>query len=65
MRIELYSRRTLLGGKRWFFRIRAANGEIVAQSEGYHNRSDCRATAQLLRAEAAEAEIFCAEGGKA
>lgn len=25
----------------WRFRLRAPNGEIIAASEGYHNKQDC------------------------
>ena len=32
----------------WYFRLRARNGEIVAQSEGYHNKQDAIDTARLL-----------------
>lgn len=31
-----------------YFRIRAANGEIIAQSEGYKNRGDLLSTIALL-----------------
>lgn len=48
MKIELYSRITLLGRK-WFFRIRASNGEIIAQSESYSRKVDAIATAQSIR----------------
>lgn len=44
MRILVYKARGLLG-QRWRFRILAANGEIVAQSEGYSRRIDCWETA--------------------
>lgn len=63
MRIELFSRRSLLGRKSWYFRVRATNGEIVAQSEGYRNRSDARTTAQRLREGVSEAAIHCGDGG--
>lgn len=57
-RIEIFAGETE-DGKRWYFRIkRIANGQIVAQSEGYHNRSDCRRTAMELRQGLAAAEIF-------
>lgn len=42
-------RRLTLWGPRWFFTIRAANGEKIAQSEGYTRREDCEATASLFR----------------
>ena len=61
MRIEMFSRLSLRG-KRWYFRVRADNGEVIAQSEGYHNRGDARSTAQRMRDELAKASIFCASG---
>jgi hypothetical protein len=32
---------------RW--RLRAANGEIIAASEGYHNLKDCKDTIEQVR----------------
>lgn len=58
--IQIFSRRTLRG-KRWFFRVRAANGKTIAQSEGYHNRADCLGTATLLRARLFDAVIQAPE----
>lgn len=58
MRIEIFSRRGLLG-KQWYFRVKARNGEIIASSEGYRNRQDCRQTAFLLRDGLAAATIHC------
>ncbi|HKU52417.1 MAG TPA: YegP family protein [Nitrospira sp.] len=29
---------------KWYFRVKADNGEIIAQSEGYYNRGDCYRT---------------------
>ena len=56
MKIELYSRVTLLGRK-WFFRIRASNGEIIAQSESYSRKVDAIATAQAIRQNVGTATI--------
>lgn len=39
MRFELY-RRLGLRGRFWRWRLRAANGEIVASGEDYRNRAD-------------------------
>lgn len=55
-RIETFSRRTLRG-KRHYFRIRARNQQIVAQSEGYANAGDRDMTAGHLRGSLIEAEI--------
>lgn len=57
MRIELFPRRNVLGKKRWYFRIRAENGKIVAQSEAYSRRADALATAQSVRQNIGAAEI--------
>ena len=46
--IEVFERRTIRG-KRWYFRVKAGNGETIAQSEGYKNRGDCIGTATLMR----------------
>jgi uncharacterized protein YegP (UPF0339 family) len=49
MRIELFSRKRILKRPLWYFHIVAANGEIVAQSEGYSRRLDAKTTAEHLR----------------
>lgn len=40
MKFEIFARLTLRG-RRWFWRLRAANGRIVAsgESSGFHNRT--------------------------
>lgn len=59
MKIQIFSRRPLLiGPLTWYFRIRAANGEIIASSEGYRRRIDCIGTAHSLRNDLANAEII-------
>ncbi len=58
MRIELFSRRNMLGAKRWYFRLRADNGQIVAQSEAYSRRIDAQATAQSIRQNIGAADII-------
>ena len=60
MKIEVFSRRGLRG-RRHYFRVRADNGEPIAQSEGYRNRAGCMATVRLLRAGVAKAEICDAD----
>ena len=57
MKIEIFARHTLRG-KRWFFTIKAANGEPIAQSEAYHNRGDAYDTAQSLRAKLFDAQLI-------
>lgn len=56
MKIETFSRRGIRG-RRHYFRVRASNGEPIAQSEGYHNRADMMATIRLLRSSLSKAEI--------
>jgi hypothetical protein len=47
LKIETFSRLTLRGRKH-FFRIKAANGEPIAQSEGFSRAIDRDATADLF-----------------
>jgi uncharacterized protein YegP (UPF0339 family) len=49
MKITVFSKLTLRG-RRWFFRIVAANGEIIAQSEAYTRKNAAINTACKLRA---------------
>jgi uncharacterized protein YegP (UPF0339 family) len=56
MRIVAFPRLTLRG-RRWFFRIEAANAEPIAQSEGYRNKSDCLHAAGLIINEAHTADL--------
>lgn len=41
--------------QRWHWRIRAANGRILASSETYANEADCRAAIAVVRDGAATA----------
>lgn len=50
--------------KRWYFRIRAGNGQIVAHSEGYSRKVDCIQTAAHLRGTLIEARLFDEAGGE-
>jgi uncharacterized protein YegP (UPF0339 family) len=43
MQFELYQR-----GSLWYWRLRAANNEIIAQGEGYVNRSDAQHAVGLV-----------------
>ena len=43
MKYELYK-----SGIEWRWRLRAANGEIVASGESYKNRADCIQAVTLL-----------------
>ena len=57
MKIELFPRRNLIGQKKWYFRIRAGNGEVVAQSEAYSRRIDAMGIAQAIRQDVGTAEV--------
>jgi uncharacterized protein YegP (UPF0339 family) len=57
MTIELFSRKRLVGRPRWFFRVVARNGQIVAQSEAYSRRIDAMQTAHSLKEELSFARI--------
>jgi uncharacterized protein YegP (UPF0339 family) len=56
MKITAFPRLTLRG-RRWFFRVVAANGEPLAQSEAYRNRADCLHAAGLIINEAHGADL--------
>jgi uncharacterized protein YegP (UPF0339 family) len=58
MKIELFSRKRLLARPKWYFRIVAGNGEIVAQSEGYSRRLDAVSTANSLKEKLGEAKVL-------
>lgn len=57
MKIEVFPRRNILGQKRWYFRLRAENGQTVAQSEAYSRRIDAMAAAQSIRQNVGTAEV--------
>jgi len=55
-RFHVFSRRTLRG-RRWFFNMRGANGEILVQSEGYKHRSAVYQTMAVIRRTAPTASV--------
>jgi uncharacterized protein YegP (UPF0339 family) len=59
MVIEMFSSRGRFGLSKlkWYFRIRAKNGETVAQSEGYSRKVDAVNTVMLIIREVKNAEI--------
>jgi uncharacterized protein YegP (UPF0339 family) len=57
MKVELF-RRITIAGRRWYFRVRARNGKIIVQSEGYRNRTDAVQTINLLKAGLPMARLF-------
>lgn len=60
MHFKIFPRWTLLG-RRWFFHLKAKNGRIIAQSEGYANRLDCLQTVQTIQQGARHASVFEAQ----
>lgn len=57
MKFEVYARKNSEGERQWYFRIRARNGEILAQSEGYWHRRDCRKAIRRIRCGALFARV--------
>lgn len=55
MKIEVFRSGLLV--QRWYFRVRAGNGQVIAQSEGYSRRIDCIGTAHSLKNGIGKAEI--------
>lgn len=51
MRFEIFKT------KEWRFRIVARNGKILAQSEGYKRKQDCRKTVDRIAKESPDAEV--------
>jgi uncharacterized protein YegP (UPF0339 family) len=50
MKFELYQKRSVRGALQWRWRLRAANGKIVASSgEAYFNRADAEAAIELVK----------------
>jgi len=49
MHFELY-RQLTLGGKKWAWRLRADNGEIIASGESYSRRIDAERSIELVQA---------------
>lgn len=33
----------------WYWHLRAANGEIIANGEGYENKADCLSTIEAIK----------------
>jgi uncharacterized protein len=55
MHFEIYRRR--LHRAPWRWRLRAANGEIIASGQGYRRRIDCVNAIDLIRKQAGNAEL--------
>jgi uncharacterized protein YegP (UPF0339 family) len=60
-RIEIFSRGVIR--KRFYFRIRATNTQIVAQSQGYSRKIDCIQSVAHLRGTLIEAPLFDMDKG--
>lgn len=57
--IEIFNRRSGKKNKptQTYFRIKAGNGEIIAQSEGYNRERDCLDTVKRLQEDLFRAEV--------
>lgn len=55
MKYEIFKR-----GTQWYWRLKAANGKIIAQGEGYHNKGDALSTIDLIQ-NSGQAEIHQVE----
>lgn len=56
MKFELF-KKWGLRGPRWYWRLKAGNGEIIAQSEGYKNQIDAIHTMELIKRNVSRAEV--------
>ena len=56
MKVVIFSRRGLFG-RRFYFRIVAANGELLTNSEGYHNRRDAMDTIDSIMRQIPVADV--------
>ncbi len=41
----------------WYWRLRAANNEIIAHGEGYQNKSDCQHAIDLVKSTSATTPV--------
>ena len=51
-KFEIFSR-IGIRGRRWYFRFVAANGQIMAQSEGYTRKENAEKAVQSIKRQAA------------
>lgn len=58
MIFEVFQRRNKLGLKRWYWRLKAKNGKIIAQSEAYNQRQSAWDTCVAIRVGVSEATII-------
>lgn len=57
MRFEIY-RRWTIGGRRWFWRLKAANNRTIAVGgEGFHNLADVEAIAAEIQRNSPIADV--------
>ncbi|GIJ76006.1 hypothetical protein SAMN05443287_106190 [Micromonospora phaseoli] len=49
--------RNAQGNQRYYWRIVASNGQVLATSETYYNKSDAQTAAQSVKSNAASAPI--------
>lgn len=56
LRFEIYTKLTLRG-RRWYWRLRAANSETIASGEAYNSADAARKGIELVRSAAASTPI--------
>jgi uncharacterized protein YegP (UPF0339 family) len=56
MKFQIYRSRNVWDKRQWRWRLRAANGKIIASGEAYENKSDCLAAIDLVK-EASAASV--------
>jgi uncharacterized protein YegP (UPF0339 family) len=54
---EIFSRKSFIFPRQWYWRLRARNGEIVAQSEGYTSFTKAANGTEAVRRDAPEAVV--------
>ena len=47
--------------QKWYFHLKAANGRIIAQSQGYKEKGDCKSAIDSVKNSAASASVESVE----
>ncbi len=50
MKFEYWRSKRVFGSDQWYWHLKAANGKIVAQGEGYSTKENCLRTIGLVKA---------------
>lgn len=60
-KFETYDRKKPLRRRQYYFRFRAANGEVMVQSEGYNNQADRDRAIVVIRGHASIARTVAVQ----